>query len=467
MRSVALHQLPLPKETPVVWRAEVLPNDVTQSLPNEEYTVNMTIILSDPMFNGDFTYTLKFNKEVVSAPIQGTAQNGRILHNFVKVTGSSSANALWELGKGKLHEVRVGDVTESAIVIERFGLRSWGVDEPTGRLTLNGKIVTLHGWNHHTQWPSIDDGISVTASMTESQMDFDLAQMQQAGTNYIRGSHYPQDARWLDRLDELGIAMWSETLGPGVSLANIKDPTFMKYQLQQLDEMLDDAINHAAIMTWGWFNEGPSDKEEACSGYKENSERARQRDPSRFVTWADDKELDSKCLEYATLIAFNNYPAWYNTPGDLTAPAKHWNNMANTVRAMYHQKPFVISETGAGGIFEWSNNSTAGRWTDMYQSEVIGADVDVALHNGNISGITLWHYYDFKGNDGAEKKCGPCEYAPHISPPTCTFVNVTCKRPGGANHKGVVDFWRRKKDSWYVVQKQYTKAASSGAVAPP
>ena len=30
----------------------------------------------------------------------------------------------------------------------------------------------------------------------------------------------------------------------------------MKYQMQQLEEMLDNALNHASVMTWGWFNEG-------------------------------------------------------------------------------------------------------------------------------------------------------------------------------------------------------------------
>lgn len=50
-------------------------------------------------------------------------------------------------------------------------------------------------------------------------------------------------------------------------------------------------------------------------------------------------------------------------------------------------KPFVISETGAGGIYEWSNNATAAKWTLKYQTEIISEDVDVALSNSNISGM--------------------------------------------------------------------------------
>lgn len=80
----------------------------------------------------------------------------------------------------------------------------------------------------------------------------------------MRGAHYPHDPRWLDRLDEAGILFWSETLGPAVSVANTKDwAFFMVHQKRQLSEMIDNAINHAAVFAWGWFNEGPSDHPEA------------------------------------------------------------------------------------------------------------------------------------------------------------------------------------------------------------
>ena len=81
--------------------------------------------------------------------------------------------------------------------MERFALRWWDKDA-NGRLTLNGDVIKLHGWNHHTQWP--DTG----AAPTDAQLDADLALLLKAGTNYVRGAHYPQDQRWLDRLDEAG-----------------------------------------------------------------------------------------------------------------------------------------------------------------------------------------------------------------------------------------------------------------------
>ena len=119
----------------------------------------------------------------------------------------------------------------------------------------------------------------------------------------------------------------------------------------------------------------------------------------------------------------------------------------------------VISETGAGGIFEWDNNQTDAKWTLKYQAEIIGGDVDVALLNENISGISLWHFYDFKvDNCGAKWPCthGPgqennthCTYnhPPPTSfeelaskgPPNCTAIVVN-GRPGGENHKGSLEY---------------------------
>jgi hypothetical protein len=62
----------------------------------------------------------------------------------------------------------------------------------------------------------------------------------------------------------------------------------------------------------GWFNEGPSNKAEACPAYGQCNDYARARDPTRFTTWADDKDLGGKCYEHCTLLAFNNYPGWYS-----------------------------------------------------------------------------------------------------------------------------------------------------------
>eukprot|EP00929_Paragymnodinium_shiwhaense_P046435 TRINITY_DN23639_c0_g1_i1.p1 TRINITY_DN23639_c0_g1~~TRINITY_DN23639_c0_g1_i1.p1 ORF type:complete len:464 (+),score=91.85 TRINITY_DN23639_c0_g1_i1:234-1625(+) len=447
MRSVLLHKLP-PAEASWPWRAYVFPTEHGY----RQGVVNIQVVLTDPSASGDVHLKLRFDgaaeKEVV-----GHAEGGKIELKNVTIP----APRLWWTTDPQLHTLTVLTANGEGVT-ERFGLRWWGLDAATARLTLNDKVLKLHGWNHHTQWP--DTG----GSPTEEQMDADIALLKGAGTNYVRGAHYPQDQRWLDRLDEHGIVMWEETLGPNVTVQNTEDwDYFMKFQLQQLNQMMDISMNHAAIMTWGWFNEGPSNSEKACPAYKACSDAALKRDPTRFRTWASNMEKKDKCLEHASLISFNSYPAWYWEKMNLSAPAAHWNDMADYVKTEFPGRPMVISETGAGGIYEWSENKTDAYWTQKYQVEVISRDVEVAMGNPRISGITLWHFFDFKGNDDAQATCGPCEYLPGVSPPTCSYVNVSCDRPGGLNHKGVVDFWRRQKQAYSVVGKMYNQSLAENS----
>lgn len=131
----------------------------------------------------------------------------------------------WSTSDPQLHTVSVD--LNGAIVTERFGLRFWDTstvaDElalsmtkdnfvnssettitgASSRIRLNGKVLKLMGWNHHTQWPY------TAASPTDQQLDEDIRLLKESGhANFVRGAHYPQDPRWLDRLDEHGIVVW-------------------------------------------------------------------------------------------------------------------------------------------------------------------------------------------------------------------------------------------------------------------
>ncbi len=364
---------------------------------------------------------------------------------------------IWSPTDPQLHTISVE--LHGAIVTERFGLRYWNIGEDShgaSRIQLNGEILKLVGWNHHTQWPD------TAASPTDEQLDDDIILLQQGNANFVRGAHYPQDPRWLDRLDEVGMVMWCETLGPGVSVENLQDEYFLTHQEQQMKEMLDSAMNHASIAFWAFFNEGPSSKADACPGYQASSDIIRSIDSTRFITYASNtyppKDL---CYDAATVISHNGYPGWYQS----VAPAPWWNRIANDLQAGKPSnakgKPFIISETGAAGIYEWVNsttNNTHTKWTIPYQTSIIQQDVDTALSNSNISGICLWHFFDFKVNDKWENNTH-CDYLPDVEPPTCGYIAVNTSsasgRPGGANHKGVLDFFRRPKPAYAMVAAKY------------
>lgn len=144
--------------------------------------------------------------------------------------------------------------------------------------------------------------------------------------------------------------------------------------------------------------------------------------------------------------------------------------MADWASTTFPSKPFTVSETGGGGVYEWVNETSPGYgafWSQKYQSSLVGADVKYLLGDDRVSGLSLWLLTDFKVDD---ESCGQCSYAPHpdtLSVPwNCTYINVECGggssclqkpcgRPGGENHKGAVDFWRRKKISYATVSALY------------
>ena len=291
-RSVELHTLQ--SEGPVLWRAYVLPTGTDFTLPSpvsHPDSVDITLVLSSAGDahatdkDGPVEFTVAFDGGKATS-MKGTAKDGQVSLKKVPVPNPT----LWSPDSPNLHNVTV--TYRGGSVTERFGLRSLGVDKESARVTINGKVTKLVGWNHHTQWPV------TAASPTDEQMDADIALLKKGNANYVRGAHYPHDPRMIDRFDEAGILFWSETLGPSVSLENMQDWDFfvrahsasissctvhvssrsceesrhqMKFQLQQLEQMLDNAMNHASILTWGWFNEGPSSEPKACPAYAANA----------------------------------------------------------------------------------------------------------------------------------------------------------------------------------------------------
>ena len=447
VRSVVLHSWPAGESS--VRRAYVTP-----AWAGGEWSLEVEVVFDDD--GGDEAGTKNNNstRAVVEYSVGG-GEGGAWTREEVAVSGGRArfgaamppGSKEWGLRAGHLHLLSVRTALGGGVT-ERFGLRRWGV--AGSRLTLNGEAVKLVGWNHHTQWPC------TAMSPTAAQLDSDLALLLQGGATLVRGAHYPQDQRWLDRLDEAGLAMWEEALGPGVKTYNLRDEAWMAHQLAQLAAMVDNSFNHASVAVWAFFNEGPSDEPAACPGYGACASFLKARDPSRLVTYASDKGDRDACLDHVPLASFNSYPGWYHSTGNLSSVAPFWTYTAGWLQRAHPGKAMLISETGAGAIYEWDNETDV-LWSPKFQAEVLARDVDVAISTAAISGIALWHFFDFKGNDGAQYE-GQCDYIKGSSPPTCAYIRVpqgAKGRPGGENHKGSLDFWRRPKPAFFVVAAKY------------
>ena len=127
--------------------------------------------------------------------------------------------------------------------MDRAGLRT--VKASGRHILLNGKPTKLHGYNRHDLYPQLGPSLPVSVY----DQDLELLQHRLQG-NFIRGSHYPQDPRFLDRCDETGVLVWAETLAWGNYASVLTKPAFLDAEVATANAMLDRDANHPSIILW-------------------------------------------------------------------------------------------------------------------------------------------------------------------------------------------------------------------------
>jgi len=455
IREVTLHVLPK-APLPYIQRVMVAPLGTKGNAPKPTGKVDVSVMV----MQGDASAPTSGKVQLqlcwdiaATTPCSATTvpyKEYTYKNNVVSIPAITVPNAkVWDVATPSLHTLTVSagvpktkststnpkaDTADVYVVQDsiqvRFGLR---IVAAAGRqILVNGKAVKLHGYNRHDLYPQVGP------SMTTEMYDADLELIQtKLNSNFIRGSHYPQDPRFLDRCDERGMLVWEEALawGDSAKLLNLNS-TFMKAELETANAMLDRDTNHPAIIMWGFFNEAQSDVPQACPAYKAMSDTFHGRDPTRLVTWADNRLTKGLCYEHADVISNNAYPGWY-TDSSSTAAA-FWERQAAWVAENYPTKPFIISETGAGAILSHVGNDTHAtkRWSQEYERKLDDILATVAMQDANISGITMWQFCDIKVD----------------------ATNSSTRRPGGINNKGVVSKYRVPKLAAAAVAAAYAKA---------
>merc|ERR1712080_395079 len=117
------------------------------------------------------------------------------------------------------------------------------------------------------------------------------------------------------------------------------------------------------------------------------------------------------------VVSFNDYPGWY--VGGLSAIKPTWQKHGTWVATHFPDKPFTISETGAGAVFN-NHSSTSEKWSEEYQQELLKVSANYAMNSHLVAGISIWQFTDIKVD----------------------LSNTSYKRPGGINNKGVFSQYR-------------------------
>lgn len=330
---------------------------------------------------------------------------------------------LWSPENPHLHRLRVvlGKYEESC----NIGLR---VIEIKGtKLFLNGRELRLVGYNRH------DSHTEFGAAVPPSLMAADLQMIKAQGSNFIRGSHYPQRETFLDLCDRIGLLVWEETLGWDVRDAALFKPEFLFMQKDQARKLVHAHTNHPCIIIWGFMNETLSEDKRARKIIKKVYDAFKAEDDTRPVTFASNRYEKDICMDIVDIVAMNPYPGW----GDI-----NWDEVSSIhrirprldalLKAVPPDKPYMISETGASAIYGHRDPYRV-RWSEEYQAELVTEVCDIILPDDRYCGLCFWHFCDAR-----------------------SYLNGS--RIKGFNDKGLLDEYRRPKLAWDAVTQCIKKS---------
>jgi beta-galactosidase len=161
------------------------------------------------------------------------------------------------------------DASHTAI---RTGLRRVEISQRD--LLINGKRILIKGVNRHEHHPDH------AKALTADDMLRDIVLMKRFNFNAVRTSHYPNDPRFLDLCDELGLYVIDEANAESHDFHNslCQDSRYATPWLDRAMRMVVRDVNHPSIIAWSLGNEsgyGPS--HDAAAGW------IRHYDPSRIV----------------------------------------------------------------------------------------------------------------------------------------------------------------------------------------
>jgi beta-galactosidase len=164
------------------------------------------------------------------------------------------------------------------VIAARVGFRR--VEVRDGLLLVNGAPITLRGVNRHEHDPDTGHVVS------EVSMRKDIELMKAFNINAVRTSHYPDDPRFYDLADEMGLYLVDEahlesngvSFDPAITLAN--RPEWRAAHIDRNRRMVERDKNHPSVVIWSLGNEaGDGSNFEAAYRW------VKERDPSRPVQY--------------------------------------------------------------------------------------------------------------------------------------------------------------------------------------
>jgi beta-glucuronidase len=329
----------------------------------------------------------------------------------------------WFPESPSLHELTIKTKNDS--ITERFGVRMVSAKE--NKIFVNDKPYKLLGYCRHEAHPQCGPALPLQILMN------DIQQLKDLGCNFVRGSHYPQDQRFLDLCDEYGLMVFEESLGWGQNENHFTNDEFVRQCEEQTRIMVKNSYNHPSVIMWGFLNEGASEIECSRPVYETMAGALRDEDSTRLVTFASNRDSRDINLDLVDVVSYNFYPAWYGPRDEhptLSSIVEEMRKLATFRNETQPGKPFIVSEIGAGAIYGW-RDPLEGHWSEEYQCNFLETACHEVVDNDEIAGISIWQFGDCRTYQ--------------------TFGMLS--RPRAFNNKGTVDEYRRPKMAYKIVKE--------------
>ena len=336
------------------------------------------------------------------------------------VTEVSGVQA-WDIGQGNLYDLKATLLAQEGPVddlIDRVGFRtlSWQ-DE---KILLNGREIFIKGFNRHEDHGQFGSSLPLDAMMDDLQL------LLSTGANSVRTCHYPNDPRFIDLCDAMGVLVWEENHARAI---DIHPENFDQVCAIVNEEMVTQHYNHPSIWVWGILNECESETEFGREVYRRQLEQLRRLDPTRPTTFASCRFFTDVCMDLPDVCAFNIYPLWYHDEPAADYAQKIADFMDSAGAA---GKPIIFSEFGAGAIAGYHDPFGRAKWSEERQADILDQQLRAIMGMQRVSGAYIWQFADVRVAE---------EWA--------------YSRPKTVNNKGVFDQYRRPKMSYGVVCERF------------
>lgn len=301
-------------------------------------------VLAEPLRH-DAKPTLNLDNDA-AVLVERTPQRGVGPFGWLRTTIKSPR--LWTAETPDLYRLVLSLVDADGAVVQATGcdVGFREVEVRDGKLLVNGKPVKLRGVNRHEHDPVTGHALSLES------MQRDIALMKRANINAVRTAHYPNDPRWYELCDRLGLYVLDEadleTHGLRGKLAS--DPRWAAAFLDRVIRLVERDKNHASVIGWSLGNEsgwGPNFA--ACAAWTHAT------DPTRFVHYEgaqgdpDPAEVDVISRFYPRIRDAYLHPDLPQDPAAAERPENaRWERLLDLVDRKNDNRPVLTSEYAHG-----------------------------------------------------------------------------------------------------------------------